>query len=100
MSVGEKKNLINLANQNAKALLQKEKVNFSKRENFLLQLQKTLTLKNYPRYIECFDISNIGRFFRVGSLVVFVNGEKIKEKTLKKYKRVVLKPKLIIRESA
>jgi excinuclease ABC subunit C len=78
---GEKKNLINLALQNAKALLQKEKTNFSKNENFLLQLQRTLTLKNYPRYIECFDISNIGPFFRVGSLVVFVNGEKIKEKT-------------------
>ncbi len=38
-------------------------------------LQKKLNLKNFPRRMECFDISNISGVDKVGSMVVFINGE-------------------------
>ena len=38
-------------------------------------LQEKLNLKNYPKRMECFDISNISGVDKVGSMVVFNDGE-------------------------
>ena len=40
------------------------------------RLKELLKLKNYPRRIECFDISNISGTNKVGSMAVFIDGEK------------------------
>ena len=40
----------------------------------LRQLQEELRLQNYPRVIECFDISNTGSLLAVASMVVAVDG--------------------------
>ncbi len=39
------------------------------------RLQDILGLKKYPRRIECYDISNISGTDKVGSMVVFIDGE-------------------------
>ena len=38
-------------------------------------LQEKLALKNYPKRMECYDISNISGVDKVGSMVVFIDGE-------------------------
>lgn len=38
-------------------------------------LQEKLNLKNFPKRMECYDISNISGVDKVGSMVVFINGE-------------------------
>ena len=38
-------------------------------------LQQKLNLKNYPKRMECYDISNISGVDKVGSMVVFIDGE-------------------------
>ncbi len=39
------------------------------------KLQKVLNLQNYPKRMECYDISNISGVDKVGSMVVFYDGE-------------------------
>ncbi len=39
------------------------------------RLKEILSLKNYPKRMECYDISNISGVDKVGSMVVFDNGE-------------------------
>lgn len=38
-------------------------------------LKQKLNLKNYPKRMECYDISNISGVDKVGSMVVFIDGE-------------------------
>ena len=38
-------------------------------------LKEKLGLKNYPKRMECYDISNISGVDKVGSMVVFIDGE-------------------------
>lgn len=38
-------------------------------------LKEKLGLKNFPKRMECYDISNISGVDKVGSMVVFINGE-------------------------
>lgn len=38
-------------------------------------LKQILKLKNYPKRMECYDISNISGVDKVGSMVVFIDGE-------------------------
>ena len=38
-------------------------------------LMEKLSLKNYPKRMECYDISNISGVDKVGSMVVFIDGE-------------------------
>ena len=38
-------------------------------------LKEKLGLKNYPKRMECFDISNVSGVDKVGSMVVFIDGE-------------------------
>ncbi len=76
--MGRKKDLVEMALRNAKALFVREQDAKSLREQRLLDLQETLSLAHYPRRIECFDTSNIAGTDPVASLVSFVNGEKDK----------------------
>lgn len=78
--MGRKKDLIEMALRNAKALFVREQDARSLREQRLLDLQETLSLAHFPRRIECFDTSNIAGTDPVASLVCFVNGEKDKSR--------------------
>ena len=44
-------------------------------KNACKRLQEILGLKKYPRRMECYDISNISGVDKVGSMVVFYDGE-------------------------
>lgn len=82
---GEKQALLNLAAKNAKVLLTARESNRQKEREQLLLLQKELGLPRLPARIECYDISNLGGNFTVGSLVVFENGRPAK-KLYRKFK--------------
>ena len=43
--------------------------------NACTRLQELLSLKKYPRRMECYDISNISGVDKVASMVVFIDGE-------------------------
>ena len=86
--IGRKKDLIEMALRNAKALFLREQDAKSLREKRLLDLAETLQLNRFPRRIECFDTSNISGTDPVAALVCFVNGERDKSrKRLFKIKR-------------
>lgn len=72
---GEKRAILNLANENALRKLELEKQKSSDRDALLEKVMKALALPHLPRRIECFDISNISGTFSVGSMVSFYNGE-------------------------
>jgi excinuclease ABC subunit C len=76
---GEKKRLVELANDNAKEALQHMKVRWladhSKTEEALEQLREELSLPEIPRRIECYDNSNIQGTSPVSSMVVFIDGK-------------------------
>ncbi|MBX7066912.1 MAG: excinuclease ABC subunit UvrC [Parachlamydiales bacterium] len=78
---GKKKDLVEMAERNAKALFVREQDARSLKEKMLLDLQETLQLTRFPRRIECFDTSNISGTDPVASLACFVNGEKDKSRT-------------------
>jgi len=73
---GDLRKLLETAEENAKATFHKEKDQQSLRDKMLLQLQEKFHLQNYPRRIECIDISNISGSNPVGSLVTYINGMK------------------------
>lgn len=73
---GKKRDLIEMADKNAKALFAREQDQRSLREKRLLDLQETLRLNRYPRRIECFDTSNISGTDPVASLASFMHGER------------------------
>jgi excinuclease ABC subunit C len=76
--IGEKKEIIKMAERNAHLYLEKKKFEkgsgYSRVFKELVRLKDMLGFINIPRRIECFDISNIGPSFAVGSMVVFVDG--------------------------
>lgn len=78
--IGRKRDLIEMALRNAKALFVREQDAKSLREKRLLDLAETLQLTRFPRRIECFDTSNISGTDPVAALVCFVNGEKDKSR--------------------
>lgn len=78
---GRKKDLIAMAEKNAKALFIREQDTRSLREKMLLDLAESLQLTRFPRRIECLDTSNIAGTDPVASLVSFVHGEKDKSRT-------------------
>jgi excinuclease ABC subunit C len=78
---GKKRDLIEMAQRNAKALFVREQDARSLKEKMLLELQETLQLTRFPRRIECFDTSNISGTDPVASLACFVHGEKDKSRT-------------------
>lgn len=78
---GEKRVLVAIAEQNAKATFEQEKNREEIQEKMLLDLQETLKLNRYPKRIECFDTSNISGTDPVASMIAFTDGEKDKKRT-------------------
>ncbi|HEX6558995.1 MAG TPA: excinuclease ABC subunit UvrC [Longimicrobiales bacterium] len=76
---GDKQRLVDLANQNARHLLEERVVLDEsvrdRAEDVLYDVQEALELKVVPRVIVCFDISHLQGSEVVGSGVVFVNAE-------------------------
>ena len=91
---GEKTDLLNLAETNARHSLMRYKV----RTNYddqrinkaLLQLESALALDKPPHRIECFDISTNHGSYTVASMVVFENGKPVKNQ----YRRFKIKTQL------
>jgi len=75
---GENRSIMEMALKNCGLFLEKKKYekesNFNKVFNDITDLQKALKLKNIPKRIECYDVSNLGSSFPVGSMVVFIDG--------------------------
>lgn len=84
-----KKNIIKMAEQNAQEHLFKrvrqDKLKFKRTLGALIQLKEVLNLKQIPKRMECYDISNISGTNKVASMVVFINGEPAK-KMYRKFK--------------
>lgn len=76
---GKKKELIQMANLNAKTLFIREQDAKSLREKALLDLQEKCELNRFPKRIECLDTSNLSGTNAVASLVSFLDGEKDKK---------------------
>ena len=76
---GVRKQLLDMAEKNAEEYLSKvvEKIEHKndRTKNACQRLQQILSLPRYPRRIECYDISNISGVDKVGSMVVFIDGE-------------------------
>jgi excinuclease ABC subunit C len=66
--------LLKIAANNAKSIFEMEKHRTSVEETLSL-LARELMLRNIPQRIECFDISNIGGKYAVGSMATFVDGK-------------------------
>ncbi len=75
---GERKALLRMAEKNARAAFEGRMEPLQNRE-LLKDLQSMLELKNFPRRIECFDISNIQGEDAVGSAVTFIDGVPAKQ---------------------
>lgn len=76
---GVKKRLLDMAHKNAAEYLDKS-IDKIKHKNDMTvaacqKLKTLLGLKNYPKRMECYDISNISGVDKVASMVVFVDGE-------------------------
>lgn len=87
--IGDKRHLIDLAENNAQYILKEYLLAISKREQSIPHsvqaLQRDLRLKKPPRIIECFDNSHLQGTELVSSMVCFVDG-KPKKSEYRKYK--------------
>ena len=72
---GDKRHLVDMAIDNAKQSFVDRHDQDKAREKMLHELQSALRLQNYPRRVECFDISMIHGAHAVGSMVTFIDGE-------------------------
>lgn len=76
---GVRRQLLDMAENNASEYLEKAIDRIRHKEdmtvNACLHLQEELGLSRYPRRMECYDISNISGVDKVGSMVVFIDGE-------------------------
>jgi excinuclease ABC subunit C len=72
---GDKRHLVQMAEENAKQSFGERHDQERAREKMLRELEQSLRLKRYPQRIECFDISTIHGAHAVGSMVTFINGE-------------------------
>ena len=77
--LGVKRQLLDMAEKNASEYLSKSidkiKHKYDMTKNACQRLKDILGLKNYPKRMECYDISNISGVDKVGSMVVFIDGE-------------------------
>ena len=75
--------LLSMAKENARDYLEKhiekDKIKYDNTFGALNVLQEKLKLKNFPRRMECYDISHISGTNKVASMVVFINGEPAKK---------------------
>ncbi|MBR2024063.1 MAG: excinuclease ABC subunit UvrC [Clostridia bacterium] len=76
---GVKKQLLDMAEQNATEYLTKSIDKIKHKDDMTkkacARLQELLGLKKYPKRMECYDVSNISGVDKVGSMVVFYDGE-------------------------
>ncbi len=76
---GVRKQLADMATVNAEEHLVTATTKIMHKEDMTVKacqaLKEKLNLKNYPRRMECYDISNISGVDKVGSMVVFMDGE-------------------------
>ena len=70
---GRKRDLVQMASDNAAQSLKEHLLSRKSKERILLRLQEELGLRNLPRRIEAFDISNIQGTDSVASMVSFEN---------------------------
>jgi excinuclease ABC subunit C len=77
---GEKKNLVTMAEENARSFLLTASEAEAHRQQLLESLKEKLYLRKTPHRIEAFDISNIQGVYAVGSMVTFVDGEPEKDR--------------------
>ena len=77
--LGVKRQLLDMAEKNAQEYLSKSidkiKHKDDMTKNACQRLKELLHLKKYPKRMECYDISNISGVDKVGSMVVFIDGE-------------------------
>ncbi len=77
--MGVKKELLDMAERNAKEYLDKSVSQIRHKndmtKNACERLHTLLGLQRYPKRMECYDISNISGVDKVGSMVVFTDGE-------------------------
>ena len=77
--LGIRKQLLDMAANNASEYLEKVLDKIRHKEDMTVRacerLQEVLHLSRYPRRMECYDISNISGVDKVGSMVVFIDGE-------------------------
>ncbi len=71
---GEKRQLVSLAELNAKSLYEEHAREDRRRFAVLQEIRKKLAMEKAPNRIECFDISNLRGELAVGSCVVFLGG--------------------------
>ena len=80
---GLKRRLVDMATENAWHSLARYKLRADHESKTLmaalLQLQDAIGLPAPPATIECYDISNIGGEYAVGSMVVFIGGQAAKQ---------------------
>lgn len=91
---GVNKNLLDMAQENAKEYLEKhiekEKLKYNNSLGAIKVLKEKLGLREIPERMECYDISNISGTNKVCSMVVFKNGEPSK-KDYRKFKIKTIK---------
>ncbi len=77
--LGVKRQLLDMAEKNAADYLSKSidkiKHKDDMTKNACARLKDILGLKKYPKRMECYDISNVSGVDKVGSMVVFIDGE-------------------------
>lgn len=93
--IGEKKEMIEMAETNAKYILKDYHVALYNREQIIprpvLSLQRDLRLEKPPRILECFDNSHLQGTDLVSSLVKFVDGKPYKSGYRKFKNKTVLR---------
>ena len=89
--LGVKKSLADMCAKNAGEYLEKQIVLIKHKDDMTVRacerLKEILGLKKYPKRIECYDISHISGVDKVGSMVVFIDGEPAKSE----YRRFKIK---------
>lgn len=77
---GVRKQLVDMSEKNAQDYLEKSVGKIAHKADMTViacqKLQRVLNLSNYPKRMECFDISHISGVDKVGSMAVFTDGEK------------------------
>lgn len=84
---GEGVTLVEMAKKNASEKLARKMAYDDKKRAALIELQEILQLKDFPEYIEAYDISNTNGSENVAGMVVFRNGRPSK----KNYRRFMIK---------
>jgi len=72
---GERVSLLTMAANNAENVFNTERIHEADEKKALEILAERLHLKKTPHRIECFDISNVGGRYAVGSMVTFLEGK-------------------------